>query len=195
MKDVREIAPTRFTGAGLTWALFGSDGEIVARAYETMRDGADMYYALRYFDVMERTAMDGIPVQSHIGLIPTFSHLCGGLRAWGRTADEAMQVYDTLKRMEDAGVFEVEAEGIAEEVLAAVNDKTIVVTFSLGSGNAEDAIFLFLADICGEASEEDTPPKHAYAFGNVGRLHQRILVVGFELIRTTGAGSRELHSL
>jgi 3-methyl-2-oxobutanoate hydroxymethyltransferase len=195
MKDVREIAPTRFTGAGLTWALFGSDGEIVARAYETMRDGADMYYALRYFDVMERTAMDGIPVQSDIGLIPTFSHLCGGLRAWGRTADEAMQVYDTLKRMEDAGVFEVEAEGIAEEVLAAVNDKTIVVTFSLGSGNAEDAIFLFLEDICGESSEEDTPPKHAYAFGNVGRLHQRILVVGFALIRTTGAGSRELHSL
>ncbi len=174
MQDVRRIAPAHFTGAGSTWAQFGSDDEIVAHAYETMRDGADMYYTLRSFDVMERMARDGIPVQSHIGLIPTFSHHCGGLRAWGRTAEEATKIWDTLKRMEDVGVFAVEAECIAEEVLAAVNTKTSVVTFSLGSGNAGDAIFSFVADICGEASEEDTPPKHAYAFGDVGRLHKQI---------------------
>jgi 3-methyl-2-oxobutanoate hydroxymethyltransferase len=139
-----------------------------------MRRGADMYYTLRSLDVMERMARDGIPVQSHIGLIPTFSHHCGGLRGWGRTADEAMKIWDTLKKMEDVGVFAVEAECIAEEVLEAVNDKTSIVTFSLGSGMAGDAIFSFVADVCGEASEEDTPPKHAHAFGNVGRLHRQI---------------------
>ncbi len=32
----------------------------------------------------------------------------------------------------------------------------------------------FVADVCGEASEEDRPPKHAHAFGNVGRLHKQI---------------------
>lgn len=174
IKDVRQIAPTHFTGAGSTWAQFGSDDEIVAHAYETMRYGADMYYTLRSFDVMERMARDGIPVQSHIGLIPTFSHLSGGLRAWGRTANEAMKIYDTLKRMEDVGVFAVEAECIAEEVLAAINTKTSIVTFSLGSGSGGDAVFSFVADICGEASEEESPPKHAYAFGDVGRLHQQI---------------------
>ena len=174
MKDVREIAPTHFSGAGSTWAQFGSDDEIVAHAYETMRAGADMYYTLRSLDVMERMARDGIPVQSHIGLIPTFSHLCGGLRAWGRTADEAMKVWETLKRMDDVGVFAVEVECLAEEVLAAVNTKTSVVTFSLGSGPAGDAVFSFVADVCGEASEEDKPPKHAHAFGNVGRLHKQI---------------------
>lgn len=174
MADVRRIAPTHFTGAGSSWAQFGSDDEIIAHAYETMRAGADMYYTLRSFDVMERMARDGIPVQSHIGLIPTFSHHCGGLRAWGRTADEAIKIYFTLKRMEDVGVFAVEAECIAEEVLAAINTKTKIVTFSLGSGKGGDAIFSFVADICGEASEEETPPKHAYAFGNVGRLHAQI---------------------
>lgn len=174
MEDVRRIAPTHFTGAGSTWAQFGSDDEIVAHAFETMRNGADMYYTLRSFDVMERMAKEGIPVQSHIGLIPTFSHYCGGLRGWGRKADEAMKVWETLKRMEDVGVFAVEAECIAEEVLTAVNKKTSVVTFSLGSGPGGDAIFSFVADVCGEASEEDKPPKHAYAFGNVGRLHKQI---------------------
>lgn len=174
MEDVRELAPAIFTGAGSSWAQFGSDDEIVAHAFEAMRRGADMYYTLRSFDVMERMASEGIPVQSHIGLIPTFSHHCGGLRAFGRKAEEAMQIWETIKRMEDVGVFAVEAECIAEEVLTAVNDKTSIVTFSLGSGPGGDAVFSFVADICGEASEEDEPPKHAYAFGQVGRLHKQI---------------------
>jgi 3-methyl-2-oxobutanoate hydroxymethyltransferase len=174
MEDIRELAPAHFTGAGSSWAQFGSDDEIVAHAFEAMRRGADMYYTLRSFDVMERMAKEGIPVQSHIGLIPTFSHHCGGLRAFGRKADEALQVWSTLKRMEDVGVFAVEVECLAEEVLEAVNDKTSVVTFSLGSGPHGDAIFSFLADVCGEASEENKPPKHAPAFGQVGRLHKQI---------------------
>ena len=56
--------------------------------------------------------------------------------------------------MEDAGVFAVEAECIAEEVLEVINDKTSIVTFSLGSGMAGDVIMSFVADICGEDSEE-----------------------------------------
>ncbi|MEM9602470.1 MAG: 3-methyl-2-oxobutanoate hydroxymethyltransferase [Pseudomonadota bacterium] len=174
IEDVRELAPAHFTGVGSTWAQFGSDEEIIAHAFDGMRRGADMYYTLRSFDVMERLAREGIPVQSHIGLIPTFSHHCGGLRAFGRTADEALQIWNTLKRMEDVGVFAVEVECIAEDFLSAVNDKTTVVTFSLGSGPGGDAVFSFVADVCGEASEEDTPPKHAHAFGDVGRLHQQI---------------------
>lgn len=174
LEDVRDLAPTHFTGAGSSWSQFGSDDEIIAHAFEAMRRGADMYYTLRSFEVMERMAKEGIPVQSHIGLIPTFSHHYGGLRAFGRKADEALQVWNTLKRMEDVGVFAVEVECLAEEVLAAINDKTTVVTFSLGSGPAGDAIFSFVADICGEESEEDTPPKHAHAFGQVGRLHKQI---------------------
>ncbi|MGB0465009.1 MAG: 3-methyl-2-oxobutanoate hydroxymethyltransferase, partial [Candidatus Puniceispirillaceae bacterium] len=134
----------------------------------------DMYYTLRSLKAVEMMTREGIPVQSHIGLIPTFSHYCGGLRAWGRKADEAMKIFETLKRMEDVGVIAVEAECIAEEVLEAINKKTSIVTFSLGSGMAGDVIMSFVADVCGEASEEDKPPKHAHNFGNVGRLHTQI---------------------
>ena len=174
IEEARQIAPHHFMGVGRTWSQFGSTGEILAHAFDMMRRGGDMYYTLRSYDVMETLAKEGIPVQSHIGLIPTFSHWCGGLRGWGRSADEAMEIYRTLKRMEDVGVFAVEAECIAEEVLEAVNDKTSIVTFSLGSGNAGDVIMSFVADICGEDSEEEKPPKHAYAFGNLARLHKQM---------------------
>ncbi len=174
IEEARQIAPHHFMGVGSTWSQFGSTGEILDHAIEMMRRGGDMYYTLRSYEVMETLAKEGVPVQSHIGLIPTFSHWCGGLRGWGRTADEAMEIYRTLKRMEDAGVFAVEAECIAEEVLEAVNDKTSIVTFSLGSGKAGDVIMSFVADICGEDSEEEKPPKHAHAFGNLARLHRQM---------------------
>ena len=174
IEDVRRLAPHHFTGVGSSFAQFGSAQEIMDHAFEMMRKGGDLYYTLRSFDVMEKLANEGIPVQSHIGLIPTFSQYCGGLRGWGRKADEALKIFETLKRMEDVGVVAVEAECIAEEVLAAVNTKTSIVTFSLGSGMAGDVIMSFVADICGEASEEDKPPKHAHAFGQVGRLHKQI---------------------
>ena len=172
--DVRSIAPTHFARVGSRWAQFDSNEELLADAFEAMRRGADMYYTLRSLNAIEMMTREGIPVQSHIGLIPTFSHYCGGLRGWGRKADEALKIFETLKRMEDVGVIAVEAECIAEEVLEAVNKKTSIVTFSLGSGMAGDVIMSFVADICGEASEEDRPPKHAHAFGNVGRLHKQI---------------------
>tara|TARA_S200000501_G_scaffold297653_1_gene283984 strand:- start:116 stop:964 length:849 start_codon:yes stop_codon:yes gene_type:complete len=171
---VRSIAPSHFTGVGSKWAQFGSNEEIMADAFKSMMNGADMYYTLRSFDVMEMLAKEGIPVHSHIGLIPTFSHYCGGLRGWGRNADEAMQIFKNLKRMEDVGVFAVEAECIAEEVLSAINYKTSVVTFSLGAGMAGDVIMSFVADVCGDVSEEDKPPKHAHAFGDIKRLRKQI---------------------
>jgi 3-methyl-2-oxobutanoate hydroxymethyltransferase len=54
------------------------------------------------------------------------------------------------------------------------NEKTSIVTFSLGSGRASDVIMSFVADICGENSEEEKPPKHAHAFGNLARLHKQM---------------------
>ena len=60
---------------------------------------------------------------------------------------------------------------MAEETLNLLNDKTSIVTFSLGCGNSGDVIFLFMSDICGESAD---PPRHAHAFGNLARLHEQM---------------------
>jgi len=41
---------------------------------------------------------------------------------------------------------------------------------TLGLGNSGDVIMSFVADICGQDSEEEKPPKHA--FGDVRRLQK-----------------------
>ena len=142
----------------------------MAHAFDAMRRGADMYYTLRSYEAMEMLAREGIPVQSHIGLIPTFSQYCGGLRGWGRKADEAMQIFTTLKRMEEVGVFAVEAECIAEEVLEAINLKTSIVTFR-SIWQRRRCHHILRSGYLG--GRRRNPPKHAHAFGDLGRLHSR----------------------
>ena len=171
MEMAREIAPTTFTGTAMTWGQYATNDEILGAAIDCMEKGADMYYTLRSFDVIEMLAKEGIPVQGHMGLVPTLSMWSGGLRAFGRTADEAMKLYHTFKRFEDAGCFAVEIECVAESALQLLNDKTSLVTFSIGCGRAGDAIFMFVSDICGES---ENPPKHAHAFGQLAPLHQQI---------------------
>ena len=106
-----------------------------------------------------------------MGLLPTYSIWCGGLRGFGRTAEEAMELYKTFKRYEDAGAMSVEIECVAEDALNMMNDKTSIITFSLGSGNAGDVIFLFMTDICGEAPIR---PKHAHTFRDLKPLHEQL---------------------
>ena len=167
----RDIAPHHFSGAGINWADCATPDDILRMAISCMERGADMFFTNRSFEVVEMLAKEKVPVQAHMGLVPSFSHWCGGLRAFGRTAEEAMEIYRTFKRYEDAGCFAVEIECVAEETLNLLNDKTSIVTFSLGSGNAGDVIFLFMSDICGE---DPNPPKHAHAFRNLAPLHQQL---------------------
>ena len=63
---------------------------------------------------------------------------------------------------------------LLKKFLDAINLKTSIVTFSLGSGSSGDVIMSFVADICGQDSEEDKPPKHAHAFGNVGKFQRMV---------------------
>lgn len=167
----RDLAPNHFMGSAMGWGQFITHDEILRHAMGQMEAGADMYFTNRHFDVVEMLAKEGIPVQVHMGLVPTFSHWRGGLRAYGRTADEAMELLKTFKRYEDVGAFACEIECVAEDTLNLLNNRTSIVTISLGSGNAGDVIFLFMSDICGES---DPAPKHAHAFGNLARLHTQM---------------------
>lgn len=109
-------------------------------------------------------AREGLSIQGHAGLIPRKSITTGGLRAMGRTADEALAILHDVRRLEDAGAIAVELECVAEEAAAAISQRTPLTTHGIGSGTGTDVIFLFTADICG-----DTPklPRHAKAFGDL----------------------------
>lgn len=169
---VRQGAPDMFFTAALGLPNYPTESDVLTAAFAAMKDGADSVYTARGPHIVEMLAREEIPVMCHLGLVPRKSTWRGGLRAIGKTAEEAFELWQAFRRMEDAGAFSVEAEVIAEEAMAEISKQTRLITSSLGSGSGADIIYLFQNDICGEAPDR---PRHARAFGDIHALEQKIM--------------------
>ena len=140
-KEVRTGAPNLFFTAAIALPDFPTETDVLNAAFKAMKDGADSVYTARGPHIVELLAKEQIPVMCHLGLVPRRSGWHGGLRAIGRTADEAFDLWKAFRRMEDAGAFSVEAEVIPAPVMEAISRRTSLVTMSLGSGSGGDVIY------------------------------------------------------
>ena len=150
----------------------GSPEEAVRLGYDAMALGADAImcqWAPRY---VEAAAEAGIPVQGHAGLVPRRSTWTGGLRAVGKTLDEALWVYREIKKLENAGAYAVEVEVIPEPLLAEISKRTTLMTSSIGAGSGGDIQFLFADDILG--NNAPPYPRHSKQYRNLYRLKQQM---------------------
>ena len=96
-----------------------------------LKNGADSVMTARRLAVVEMLANEDIPVMGHLGLVPRKSTWRGGLRAVGRTAEEALALMQDFRDLENAGAFSVEAEVIPAEVMSAISPRTGLITVSL----------------------------------------------------------------
>ncbi|MEP3279710.1 MAG: 3-methyl-2-oxobutanoate hydroxymethyltransferase [Stappiaceae bacterium] len=168
---VRSANTTSFVTAAVKMTEHATTDDIMREAFRVLHLGADAIITPRSFHVVETLAREDIPVMGHLGLVPRKSIWVGGMRAVGKTAEEATELYRNFKRLEDAGAFAVECEVIAGEVMAEISKRTSLLTSSLGSGKGADIIFLFMNDLCGETSHA---PRHARRFGDLGKIHEQL---------------------
>ena len=170
---VRAGAPETFTIADLPMTTYQTPDDILRAAVKAAENGADAVYTPRSLRTVEMLAKEGLAVQGHLGLVPRLSTQRGGLRIVGKTADEAIELAEDFRRLEDAGAYAAEVECVASEALAAINPLTRLVTHSIGAGSAGDVIFMFLVDICGDS---DRPPGHAKAFADLSSIRAHLAV-------------------
>jgi 3-methyl-2-oxobutanoate hydroxymethyltransferase len=168
---VREGSARVFVTAAIDFSGAVSDDDLLGTAYQALTSGADAVITARRLAAVRRIADEDIPVMGHLGFVPKKSTLYGGVRAVGKTADEAMRLWDQFRRLEDAGAFAVECELIPERVLREINQRTGLATISLGSGRHADVMFLFTSDICGESPRV---PRHARAYADLAALHAQV---------------------
>ncbi len=168
---VRQGAPELFFTAAVALPDYPTPTDVLNAAFDAMKHGADSVYTARGPHIVEMLAREDIPVMCHLGLVPRKSTWRGGLRAIGTTANEAFELWQDFRRMEDAGAFSVEAEVICAPVMAEITKRTNLITSSLGSGLGADVIYLFQNDICGEQPDA---PRHSRAFGNIHALNEQI---------------------
>jgi 3-methyl-2-oxobutanoate hydroxymethyltransferase len=163
-EEVRKGAPNTFITAALFAGRFITKDDILKGAIEVAMKGADSVLTPRSPEVVEMLVNEGMHVQGHVGMVPSNATKYGGIRTVGKTKEEALNVLNELKALENAGAFGAEVECVAEDALVEISKHTSLVLNSLGSGSGGDVIFLFFEDICGETTNIKMP-RHAKSWG------------------------------
>jgi len=170
--EIRKSASKTFMSFVIPLLSVPTKDDALKHSYKAMELGADGIIFQGSLNHIEALSNAGIPVQGHIGLVPRKSTWTGGLRAVGKTLDEAKALFQNLKDLESAGAWAVECEVIPSRLMRELSSRTSLVTISIGSGNGCDVQFLFADDILG--ASEGPFPRHSKQYCNLFKEAQRI---------------------
>ena len=170
--EIRKSASKTFMSFVIPLLSVPTKDDALKHSYKAMELGADGIIFQGSLNHIEALSNAGIPVQGHIGLVPRKSTWTGGIRAVGKTLDEAKALFQNLKDLESAGAWAVECEVIPSRLMRELSSRTSLVTISIGSGNGGDVQFLFADDILG--ASEGPFPRHSKQYCNLFREAQRI---------------------
>lgn len=178
MKDdlptIRPAVPDVFLIAAdyLDQPHIASPDQAVAAGFALMNLGADAVYSGMSMACVEAMAREYIPVVGHVGFVPYRSTWIGGTRAVGKTAAEAIQVYEAAKTYQDAGAIAVEIEIVPARVTEEIGRRLDIILMSMGSGTGGTVQYLFATDVLG--TNRGHIPRHAKVYGNIGEEEDRI---------------------
>ncbi|MDB9762360.1 3-methyl-2-oxobutanoate hydroxymethyltransferase [Alphaproteobacteria bacterium] len=167
---IRKAAPNTFMAFSCPLIAAATKDEAVRLGYQAMEIGADAVMTQWSPSFIEAATEAGIPVQAHAGLVPRRSTWTGGLKAVGKSLEEAVWIYNQIKIFENAGAYAVEVEVIPEDLLIEISKRTTLLTSSIGAGKGGDIQFLFADDILGN----NGPPyvRHSKQYRNLYKMKQ-----------------------
>jgi 3-methyl-2-oxobutanoate hydroxymethyltransferase len=163
-------APTGFLSGSTPHGL-ATQEEGIRVGFKALEMGASSVYCSASPYIIEAMAREGIPVVGHLGMVPRHAAWTN-FRAIGKTATEAKQLYEQMKRLESAGAYAAELELVPHKLARLLCSKTTMLLMSLGAGTGCDTQFLFSDDILGES--EERIPRHAKAYRNFLEEYQRL---------------------
>ena len=101
-------APNSFLSAATPHGL-ASPEEGIRVGFRALDLGASSVYCSASPFIIEGMAREGLPVVGHLGMVPR--HVTWtGYRAIGKTEDEARQLHQRMKALENAGAYAAELE-------------------------------------------------------------------------------------
>ena len=171
-KAVRRGAPNTLCLVAMPFGSYATVDIAVHNALRLMKEAGAEAVKLQggreKFDIIKAVADAGVPVMSHVGMCPHFVNSYGGFKFQGRTAEDALEIVDNARAIEEAGAVGLEIEAVPPEVGKAVDEAVEIFTFSIGAGGAGCGQLLLGADLIG--SFDTFKPKFAKRYGNVGEV-------------------------
>jgi len=169
----REVAPGLFSMTGVDHRAAGTREDYLRFAGRALMAGADALYCSGGLETVRFLAQEHIPVVGHVGLVPSRNTWTGGFRAVGKTADQALALYDECLAYENAGAFAVEIEVVPEAVATEISRRMKkLLLWSMGAGAGCAVQYLFAMDILGEHTEH--MPRHSKVYRNFAAEHERL---------------------
>ncbi len=163
-------APNSFLSCATPHGL-ASPEEAIRVGFRALELGASSVYCSASPFLVEAMARERIPVVGHLGMVPR--HVTWtNYRAIGKTVEEARQLHQRMKELENAGAWAAELELVPHNLATWLCSQTKMILMSLGSGSGCDTQFLFSDDILGDYDER--LPRHAKAYRNFLEEHRRL---------------------
>ena len=169
---VRNGAPNTMTIASMPYGSYPTEERAVENAVRMMKEsGADalkLQLGKEGTSIIKAVADAGVPIMSHVGLLPHKIHLLGGFKMQGRTRDAALEIIDNAQAIENAGAIGLEIEAMPYEVGKAVDKAVSIFTFSIGAGSAGTCQLLNGYDLLG--AFDTFKPKFAKRYANLSEV-------------------------
>ena len=168
--EIRKAAKKTFISVSIPFIKYASKYDIVKDSLEVIDLGFDSITCGSWnLDFMKYLNGFNIPMQGHAGFVPRKSTWTGGVKAVGKTFEEAKKLYNEIKLIEKTGAWSVEVECVPSKVMEIISNNTSMVTVSIGSGYNADVQFLFAEDILGYGNVE--LPRHAKQYRNFKKIY------------------------
>ena len=169
VQAVRRGAPNTLCLASMPYGSYATTDIAVQNAVRMMKEsGADalkLQLGREGAHIIQAVANAGVPIMSHVGLLPHKVHQMGGFKMQGRTAEAAMDIVADARAIEAAGAIGLEIEAMPFEVGQAVDKAVGIFTFSIGAGAAGTCQLLNGYDLLG--AFDTFKPKFAKRYANI----------------------------
>ncbi|MDD2404371.1 MAG: 3-methyl-2-oxobutanoate hydroxymethyltransferase [Victivallaceae bacterium] len=119
--------------------------------------------------LIEKMIECGIPVMGHIGLMPHRVMVSGGYKLAGKTESETLELIETARRLESAGIFSLVLEGIPALSSQRIAESVKIPTIGIGAGVHCDGQVQVITDLLGMS--DGFLPRHAKQYV---KLHEII---------------------
>ena len=144
-----------------------SKEEAVKNAIKFVKAGAEavkLEGGKEVADKVKAIVDSGIPVMGHIGLTPQKYLKLGGYRLRGKREEEAEELVEDAKALEEAGAFSIVIEFVKPEVAERITKSVSIPTICIGAGSKCSGQVLVLHDVLGLS---ENPPPFAKTYANL----------------------------
>jgi 3-methyl-2-oxobutanoate hydroxymethyltransferase len=135
----------------------GNSKEALSSAIRIMKESGGHSIKLEggreIIESVERILTAGIPVMGHLGLTPQSIYKFGTYNVRAKEKEEAAQLLEDAKLLEDAGCFALVLEKVPAKLAQKVAESINIPVIGIGAGNGVDGQVLVLHDMLGMIQE------------------------------------------